>query len=132
TPARVVQSANVAEAAILAVTHMYERYDGTGFPGGRRATDIPVESRILAICDSYADLTTNPRNSFRKVLGAQEACDAIRELQGAVFDPKVLDHFVRVVLGDDIAERLRSDRGTVLIVDPDVEETTVLELALIE
>jgi CheY-like chemotaxis protein len=49
-----------------------------------------------------------------------------------VFDPKVLDHFVRVVLGDDIAERLRSDRGTVLLVDPDVEETTVLELALIE
>jgi HD-GYP domain-containing protein (c-di-GMP phosphodiesterase class II) len=103
TPARVVQSANMAELVILTVTHMYERYDGTGFPDGMRASEIPLESRVLAICDTYADLTTNPRNSFRKVLGAHEACDAIRELQGTVFDPKVVDHFVRVVLGDDIA-----------------------------
>jgi response regulator RpfG family c-di-GMP phosphodiesterase len=132
TPGRVVQSANLSASAVATTDHMYERYDGSGFPSGLRGSEIPLSSRILAICDTYADLTTNPRNSFRKILGAQEACDAIRELQGTVFDPKVVDHFVRVVLGDDIAERLRSDRGTVLLVDADVEETTVLELALIE
>jgi response regulator RpfG family c-di-GMP phosphodiesterase len=132
TPGRVVQSANLSEAAVATTNHMYERYDGNGFPSGLRGSEIPLSSRILAICDTYADLTTNPRNSFRKVLGPQEACDAIREWQGTVFDPKVVDHFVRVMLGDDIAERLRSDRGTVLLVDSDVEETTVLELALIE
>jgi response regulator RpfG family c-di-GMP phosphodiesterase len=132
TPGRVVESANLSEATVATATHMYERYDGSGFPAGLRGPEIPLSSRILAICDTYADLTTNPRNSFRQILGAQAACDAIRELQGSVFDPKVVDHFVRLVLGDDIAERLRSDRGTVLLVDSDVEETTVLELALIE
>jgi response regulator RpfG family c-di-GMP phosphodiesterase len=132
TPGRVVESAKLSESAVTTATHMYERYDGSGFPSGLRGAEIPLASRVLAICDTYADLTTNPRNSFRKVLGAQEACDAIRELKGTVFDPKVVDHFVRFVLGDDIAERLRSDRGTVLLVDSDVEETTVLELALIE
>ena len=132
TPARVLESAGLARAATSAVTHMYERYDGTGFPEGLKGNEIPLESRILAICDSYTDLTSNPRNSFRKVLSAQEACEALRELMGAVFDPKVVDRFSRAVLGDDIAQRLRGDRGTVLLVDPDVEETTVLELALIE
>jgi response regulator RpfG family c-di-GMP phosphodiesterase len=132
TPARVLESAGLARAATSAVTHMYERYDGTGFPDGLKGNEIPLESRILAICDSYTDLTSNPRNSFRKVLSAQEACEALRELMGAVFDPKVVDRFSRAVLGDDIAQRLRGDRGTVLLVDPDVEETTVLELALIE
>jgi response regulator RpfG family c-di-GMP phosphodiesterase len=132
TPARVLESAGLAHAATSAVSHMYERYDGTGFPDGLKGNEIPLESRILAICDSYTDLTSNPRNSFRKVLSAQEACEALRELIGAVFDPKVIDRFSRAVLGDDIAQRIRGDRGTVLLVDPDVEETTVLELALLE
>lgn len=132
TPARILESASLAKAVIATVTHMYERYDGTGFPGSLKGNDIPLESRILAICDSYADLTQNPRNSFRKVLSAQEACEALRESIGSVFDPKVFDRFSRAVLGDDIAQKLRGDRGTVLLVDPDVEETTVLELALIE
>src|SRR6185369_2952597 len=81
---------------------------------------------------SYADLIQNPRNSFRKVLTAQEACEALKDSLGSIFDPKVFDRFSRAVLGDDIAQKLRGDRGTVLVVDPDVEETTVLELALIE
>jgi response regulator RpfG family c-di-GMP phosphodiesterase len=128
----VLESARLAKAALSAVTHMYERYDGQGFPAQLTSNEIPLESRILAICDSYTDLTNNPRNSFRRVLSAQEACEALREKQGTVFDPKVIDRFTRVVLGDELAQQLRSDRGTVLLVDPDVEETTVLELALLE
>lgn len=132
TPARVLESARLAKAAINAVTHMYERYDGKGFPAQLRGPEIPLESRILAICDSYGDLTSNPRNSFRRVLTAQDACEALREKQGTVFDPKVVDRFTRVVLGDELAHQLQNDRGSVLVVDPDVEETTVLELALLE
>lgn len=132
TPARVVETAELATLARKAVTHMYERYDGSGFPAGWKASAIPLESRILSICDSYTDLTSNPRNSFRRVLTAKEACEALRELIGTVFDPRVLDRFVHTVLGDDIAQRLTGDRGTILVVDSDVEETTVLELALLE
>ena len=132
TPTRVVESAKFAKATTHAVLHMYERYDGNGFPDGLRGPDIPLESRILALADSYMDLTNNPRNSFRRVLTPQEACEALRESQGTVFDPKVVDCLSRVVLGDEITNRLSSDRGTVLLVDPDVEETTVIELALLE
>src|SRR5262249_47462214 len=74
TPARVVELAQLDAVAIRAVEHMYERYDGQGFPQGMRGQEIPLESRILAICDSYTDLISNPRNSFRRVLSAQEAC----------------------------------------------------------
>jgi response regulator RpfG family c-di-GMP phosphodiesterase len=132
TPERVLESAKLNEATVRAVHHMYERYDGDGFPDSLRENDIPLESRILALCDSYTDLTTNPRNSFRKVLSAQEACEALKAMQGSVFDPKVVARFTRSVLGADLAQQLRSDRGVILLVDPDVENTTMLELALQE
>jgi response regulator RpfG family c-di-GMP phosphodiesterase len=132
TPCRVLESARLAQRTVECVTHMYERYDGTGFPNKLRANDIPLESRVLALCDSYSDLTSNPRNSYRKVLGAQEACEALREHVGTIFDPRVLDRFTRAVLGEDLARQLRRDRGGVLLVDPDIEETTVLEFALLE
>jgi response regulator RpfG family c-di-GMP phosphodiesterase len=132
TPERVLESAKLAKATINAVNHMYERYDGKGFPDGLKENDIPLESRILALCDSYTDLTSNPRNSFRKVLSPQEACEALREMQGSVFDPKVVARFTRSVLGADLAQQLRSDHGSILLVDPDVENTTMLELALQE
>jgi response regulator RpfG family c-di-GMP phosphodiesterase len=132
TPERVLESAKLAKATIQTVHHMYERYDGKGFPNGLKENDIPLESRILALCDSYVDLTSNPRNSFRKVLSPQEACEALREMQGSVFDPKVVARFTRAVLGADLAQQLRSDHGTILLVDPDVENTTMLELALQE
>ncbi|MBM4363731.1 MAG: DUF4388 domain-containing protein, partial [Deltaproteobacteria bacterium] len=132
TPARVLESARPSDEVASAVTHMYERYDGQGFPGGLKGDAIPLLSRVIAICDAYTDLTSNPRNSFRKVLTPAEACAALRELAGAVFDPKVFDRFSRVVLGDDIAHRLGGDRSLILVVDPNVEETTALEMALLE
>jgi response regulator RpfG family c-di-GMP phosphodiesterase len=131
-PGRLLEPVHMASEAVAAVLQMYERYDGKGFPQGKIGKDIPLPARVLAICDTYADLTQNPRNPFRKTLSAQEACAAIAKHRETIFDPNLVDLFRHTMLGEDLKARLLSNRRQALLVDVDPEETTVLELRLIE
>jgi DNA-binding response OmpR family regulator len=115
-----------------AIASMYERYDGQGIPNGQAGKDIPLGARILAVADTYADLTQNPRNPYRKILRPFEACEVLLQYRGTVFDPNIVDIFRQSTTGEDMRAKLLSDRHEALIVDPDPEETTVLELRLIE
>ena len=49
-----------------------------------------------------------------------------------VFDPNLVDLFRLTVTGDDLKARLLADRHCALIIDADPEETTVLELRMLE
>ncbi len=130
-PGRLLEPVQMSQETVDAVDHMYERYDGKGFPAGASGKDIPLAARVLAICDTYADLTENPRNPFRKALSPQDACAALAKHRETIFDPNLVDLFRHTILGEDLKARLLS-RSQVLLVDPDPEETTVLELRLIE
>lgn len=132
TPARLIETVRITAETTEAIVHMYERYDGKGFPDGRSAKDIPLGARILAITDTYADLTQNPRNPYRKALTPPEACEVLMKFKRTVFDPDVVDLFHIVVMGEDLKARILADRYVALLVDPDPEETTVLELRMIE
>jgi response regulator RpfG family c-di-GMP phosphodiesterase len=131
-PGRLLEGVRMAPETTAATAHMYERYDGKGFPDGASGKDISLAARVLAICDTYADLTQNPRNPFRKTLSAQEACAALAKHAGTIFDPNLVDLFRHTVLGEDLKARLLANRLQALLVDIDPEETTVLELRLIE
>lgn len=132
SPARLMEAVGLAADTKSAVEGMYERYDGQGFPNGTKGKDIPLGARILAIADTYADLTQNPRNPFRKRLRPAEACEVLARYKGSVFDPNLVDLFKHTVTGEDLKARLLANRHRALIVDPDPEETTVLELRMVE
>jgi response regulator RpfG family c-di-GMP phosphodiesterase len=132
TPARLLEAVRISPDTTKAIVHMYERYDGKGFPDGLAAKDIPLGARILGVVDTYADLTQNPRNPYRKTLSPGEACEVLMKFKRTVFDPDVVDLFHNVMMGEDLKARLLADRYVALIVDPDPEETTVLELRMIE
>jgi response regulator RpfG family c-di-GMP phosphodiesterase len=131
-PARLLEPVRLPAEAIDVASHMYERYDGKGFPDGLGGKDIPLGARILAICDTYADLTSNPRNPFRKTLTPTDACAAIAKHKQTIFDPNLVDVFKNAVLGEELTARLLATRSQALLVDADPEETTVLELRMIE
>jgi response regulator RpfG family c-di-GMP phosphodiesterase len=132
TPGRLLEGTRLPAETLDTVLRMYERYDGKGFPDGLSGKTIPLGARILAITDTYADLTQNPRNPYRKALSPPEACAVLVKFKGTIFDPDVVDLFQSVVMGEDIKARLLADRYVALLVDPDPEETTVLELRMIE
>ena len=71
TPLRLLEAVRLTPSIKNAVFHMYERFDGKGFPDKLVGKEIPLGARLLAVADTYADLTQNPRNPFRKVLGAR-------------------------------------------------------------
>jgi response regulator RpfG family c-di-GMP phosphodiesterase len=131
-PSRLMEAVKLPRESTHAVECMYERYDGQGFPGGLSGKEIPLTARLLAIADTHADLTQNPKNPFRKRLDQPQACEAMARYRGTVFDPNLVDLFRHAVTGDDLRARLLADRHRVLLIDPDPEETTVLELRLME
>ncbi len=131
-PSRLLEAVHLAPEITQTLEHMYERYDGQGFPDKLSGKEIPLGARLLAIADTYADLTQNPRNPFKKTLRPVQACDVLQRYRGTIFDPNLVDLFKHTVTGEDLKERLLANRHRALIVDPDPEETTVLELRLIE
>jgi response regulator RpfG family c-di-GMP phosphodiesterase len=132
TPLRMLEAAGLPDETKRTLWHMYERVNGQGFPDRLSGKDIPRGARILAIAETYFDLTTHAKNPFRRKLSAKEACDALDQSRDDVFDGNLVDVWRRVVLGDDLKQRLLSKRSVVLLVDPDPEETTVLEMRLVD
>lgn len=131
-PERFLQAVQLTSDTKSSVNGMYERFDGKGFPLGLSGKDIPLGARILAVADTYADLTQNPRNPARKMLTAGEAMQFLAKHRGTVFDPTVVDLFRAEVAGDDLRAKILADRVNVLVVDQDPEDVTVLELKLLE
>ncbi|NLU48068.1 MAG: HD domain-containing protein [Syntrophomonadaceae bacterium] len=71
-----------------AVRYHHERYDGSGFPEGRKMTDIPLLARILAVADIFDGLTALAPEENR--LPSRLACQAIQKATGSGFDPLVV------------------------------------------
>ncbi|MEM7606854.1 MAG: HD domain-containing phosphohydrolase [Myxococcota bacterium] len=127
SPLRLFASANLPEATEKALQHLYERFDGKGFPDGTSAKEIPLGARIVAIAETFADLTSHEKNPYRRRLSPKEAFGALRGLAGEVFDPELVELLRQVVQG---AEQDSRARKTVLLVDPDPDETTILDIRL--
>jgi HD-GYP domain-containing protein (c-di-GMP phosphodiesterase class II) len=71
------------------VRHSHERFDGTGYPDGLSAEQIPIESRIVSACDAFNAMTTN--RPYRDAMSVGEAIAELRRCSGTHFDPSVVD-----------------------------------------
>jgi response regulator RpfG family c-di-GMP phosphodiesterase len=131
-PLRLLETVELPAEARAAVDSMYERFDGKGLPGELKGKEIPLGSRLLAIADTYADLTQNPKNPYRKILKAAQACEVLVRGAGTIFDPNLVDLFRHTVSGENLKARLLANRHVALLIEPDPEEATVLELRMIE
>jgi len=77
------------------VRHCHERYDGTGYPDRKLGEDIPIESRIILVCDAYHAMTSD--RPYRKRLPKEEALRRLDEGAGTQFDPAVVEVCKRVL-----------------------------------
>jgi diguanylate cyclase (GGDEF)-like protein len=76
--------------AIVRACH--ERWDGDGYPDGKAGDEIPLEARIILVCDAYHAMVTD--RPYRDRLPEAEAHRRLREGAGTQFDPKVVDVFL--------------------------------------
>ncbi|WP_181703463.1 HD domain-containing phosphohydrolase [Chthonobacter albigriseus] len=77
-------------AAEIAGSH-HERWDGTGYPNGLKATEIPIASRIAAVADVF-DALVSPR-PYKNAWSVEDAAAFIRTNAGVLFDPQVVRAF---------------------------------------
>jgi diguanylate cyclase (GGDEF)-like protein len=80
------------------VRHCHERWDGRGYPDGLAGEDIPLEARIILVCDAYHAMTTD--RPYRRRLGHPEAVRRLREGSGSQFDPRIVDVCLAVLEKD--------------------------------
>lgn len=85
----------VPVATIVRSSH--ERYDGSGYPDGLCAEAIPLEARIVVVCDAYAAMLAD--RPYRAALTSEQAQEELRRHAGTQFDPLVVDA-VAAELGD--------------------------------
>jgi response regulator RpfG family c-di-GMP phosphodiesterase len=131
-PQQLMESVGLPEATVHAMRHMYERMGGGGLPDGLAGKDISIGARILALADSYADLTRNGSNEYGRMLTPEEALDVLMQHAASVFDSNILSVLQKATGGEKILTGLLTGRHRALVVDPDPEETMVLQLRLVE
>jgi response regulator RpfG family c-di-GMP phosphodiesterase len=74
------------------IRHHHENFDGTGYPDGLAGDDIPLESRIMSVMDTFDAMTTN--RPYRKGRSLDETVAEIKRCSGTQFDPKVVETFL--------------------------------------
>lgn len=79
-------------AAQIALEH-HEKYDGSGYPLGKKGNDISIEGRIVAIADVY-DALGNDR-VYKKAWPQEDIVKFFKEVRGTWFDPLLCDIFIQ-------------------------------------
>lgn len=90
-----LQSLSGFENISKIIRHHHEKYNGTGYPDGLSDAQIPLESRIISIVDTYDAMTHN--RSYRKAMTHQKALEIMKKNMGTQFDPKLLPLFVEFI-----------------------------------
>lgn len=75
-------------------TYHHERWDGKGYPSGKKGQEIPVSARIMAVADVFDALVSN--RCYKKAMSSEEAFKIIKEDAGSHFDPVLVDLFLSV------------------------------------
>jgi len=75
----------------VALAH-HEYFDGNGYPRGLKIKEIPLGSRILAICDAFDAMVSN--RPYRAAFTPKDACQEIEKLSGRQFDPEVAKYAI--------------------------------------
>ncbi len=90
-----VKDVDLPEESMEVLLYHQEKYDGTGYPFGKRGKDIPLLARIYKIADSFEAMTS--RRIYKKAKRWEVALNELEELAGLDFDPDIVPYAVRVL-----------------------------------
>ena len=85
----------------VALSH-HEKWDGSGYMNQLRGTEIPLDARIIGICDSYDAMNTD--RVYRKKLSKERIMEEIRKCSGTQFDPQLAEIMLQIIKDGFMAE----------------------------
>jgi putative nucleotidyltransferase with HDIG domain len=87
------------------IRHHHEYWDGRGYPLHLAGEQIPLESRILNLCDSVESMASD--RPYHRGMSTTEIVKEIQACRGTQFDPQLADVFIKLIL----------ERGTAFVVN---------------
>jgi HD-GYP domain-containing protein (c-di-GMP phosphodiesterase class II) len=90
----------VNDTIIAAIRHHHDSYDGSGLNQKVAGEDIPLDSRILAVADSFDAMTSD--RPYRTAMSASQAIEEIKRCAGTQFDPVVVQAFLKTPIVDSL------------------------------
>lgn len=93
--ASIIEAVSFLSAVVPAVRHHHERWDGTGYPDGLVANDIPRTARVIAVADAFDAMTTD--RPYRAALAITEARLNLVNGRGTQFDPEAVDALIELL-----------------------------------
>jgi two-component system, cell cycle response regulator len=103
---RILAAAPALEPSARLVRWSHERVDGTGYPDGLGASDIPLGSRIILVADAFDAMVSE--RSYGITLSDADALAELHRCAGTQFDASVVAAFQRVVARRGQPAALRS------------------------
>jgi len=90
---RIIASAPALVPVARLVRSSHERPDGQGYPDGLSDGEIPLGSRIIAVCDAYQAMVSE--RPYSTAMRPERALEELRRAAGTQFDPDVVEAFCR-------------------------------------
>lgn len=91
---KIISSVDFLKGAADVVLYHHERWDGKGYPFGRKGESIPIGARIFAVADAFDAMIYDRR--YRKAVSIREAMEEIKRESGRQFDPQVVKAFLDI------------------------------------
>jgi HD-GYP domain-containing protein (c-di-GMP phosphodiesterase class II) len=85
------------------IENSHERYDGLGYPYGKKGEDIPLGARIISVVDSYSAM--HDKRPYKEPYTHDKIISELTENSGKMYDPRVVEAFLKIIpTGDDEAD----------------------------
>jgi HD-GYP domain-containing protein (c-di-GMP phosphodiesterase class II)/putative methionine-R-sulfoxide reductase with GAF domain len=93
--AKIMEPVPALHGARRLVVACHEHWDGSGYPHGLKADEIPIGARIILACDAFHAMTSD--RVYRAAMPVADAVAELRRCAGTHFDPEVAAALVEVV-----------------------------------
>ncbi|MGZ5342949.1 MAG: HD-GYP domain-containing protein, partial [Solirubrobacterales bacterium] len=96
---RILSSAPALVPVAKVVRSSHERWDGDGYPDRLAGDEIPLGSRIIAVCDAFQAMTSD--RPYSAAIPVEDAIEELRACAGSQFDPEVVAVACEEIIASD-------------------------------
>lgn len=95
---KILSKISMSPDLVLGANYHHERYDGTGYPEGKKGEDIPEVARIIAVADAYDAMAS--KRSYRDALPQKIIREELEKGSGTQFDPTFAKIMIELIDSD--------------------------------
>ncbi|MCX6034701.1 MAG: HD domain-containing protein, partial [Chloroflexi bacterium] len=81
------------------IENSHERYDGLGYPHGKKGEEIPLGARIISVADSYSAMLD--KRPYKEPYSSNKIISELKRDSGKMYDPKIVNAFLEILQAED-------------------------------